>query len=170
MENWIKIGKVLKTKGFDGTMIVRFDYPVLEDNFKAFFIQKNQQFLPLLIEKKEELDEESYLIKWSKYPTKEAAQTLHNQDLYIAQNIAETHFDFEAMEDFTGYEVYNFDDKLGVVSDILESNFQETLEVKLANEKTLLIPFIDEFIETIDDEKKAIYCQLSDEFIEMFTT
>jgi ribosomal 30S subunit maturation factor RimM len=83
--------------------------------------------------------------------------------------LAEKHFDLEEIEDYMGFEVYNFDEKIGEIVDIFENNFQETIEVKLSDDKNLLIPFIDEFIETIDEDKKIIYCNLNPEFIEMFS-
>lgn len=168
-DNWKLIGKILKTKGFDGTTIVAFDYPIIEAGFKAFFIQKNNQFSPLLIESIQSSDEFTAHIKWKNYSSKEQAQLLHNREIFLDNLIAEKHFDLEEIDDYIGYTVYNFEDKLGEVMDIFENNFQETLDVKMENGKNVLIPFIDEFIETIDEDEKAIYCSLSPEFIEMFS-
>jgi 16S rRNA processing protein RimM len=167
--NWIHIGKILKTKGFDGTTIVGLEMPIIDTSFKACFIQKNNQQSPLLIESMTEVDDFTLHIKWKNYESKELAQSICNRELFMDIALVEKYFDQEVDEDYIGFDVYNFDEKIGEVIDIFENNFQETIEVKLADDKNLLIPFIDEFIETIDEDKQAIYCNLSPEFTEMFT-
>jgi 16S rRNA processing protein RimM len=167
--NWTQIGKILKTKGFDGTTIVGLDLPMHDATFKACFIQKNNQYSPLLIESMTEVDDFTLHIRWKNYASKELAQSICNRELYLDSDLVEKYFDIEEDEDYIGFEVYNFEEKIGEVVDILENNFQETIEVKISENKHLLIPFIDEFIETIDEDKKIIYCNLSPEFIEMFS-
>lgn len=169
MENWTTIGKVLKTKGFDGTTVIGLNMPIIDAEFKACFIQKNNQYSPLLIESITEIDDFTLHIRWKNYSSKELAQSICNRELFMDNNQVEMYFDIEEDEDYIGFDVYNFEDKIGEVVDILENNFQETIEVKMVDGKSLLIPFIDEFIETIDEDKKAIYCSLSPEFIEMFS-
>ncbi len=169
MENWATRGKILKTKGFDGTTVIGLNMPIIDAEFKACFIQKNNQYSPLLIESISEIDDFTLHIRWKNYSSKELAQSICNRELYMDNNQVEMYFDIEEDEDYIGFDVFNFEDKIGEVIDILENNFQETIEVNLVDDKKLLIPFIDEFIETIDEDKKAIYCSLSPEFIEMFS-
>lgn len=165
----IEIGKILKTKGFDGTTLVEFHYPILNSDFKAFFIGQNSQYTPLLIEKILPIDENTFQIIWKRYTSKELAVNLNNRLLYMEEDIAEIHFDTDSLEDFTGYQVCNFENALGLVSGIYESNLQETLEVEMENGKKLLIPLVDEMITTIDEEKKIIYVELDEEFIRTFS-
>jgi ribosomal 30S subunit maturation factor RimM len=165
----IEIGKILKTKGFDGTTIVEFYYPIVQGEFKAFFIGKNSQYTPLLILKSQPIDEHTFHILWLRHESKELAVNLNNCELYMEEEIAEAHFDLEALEDFMGYQVYNFDNLLGIVSGLYENNLQETIEVEMNNGKKLLIPLIDEMISTIDDENESIYVELDDEFIRTFS-
>jgi 16S rRNA processing protein RimM len=165
-----KVGTILKTKGFDGTTVVSFDYPILEANFKALFISKGSMYLPLIVEKIEQPDDYTLLIKWKNYNSKEEAQLLHNKELFLDEKFIPNYFDEEELDEFIGYEVYNREEKLGEVIDLYQTNQQETLEIKLADNKKLLVPLIEEFVVTIDDEKSIIYCELSKEFIEMFSS
>lgn len=165
----IEIGKILKTKGFDGTTIVQFYQPIIDSTFKAFFIGKNSQYIPLLIEKFNPIDEDSAHIIWARYKSKELAVSLSNQEIFMEEDIAKLHFNLEALEDFAGYQVFNFDKMIGIVSGLYENNLQETLEVEMSDGKKLLIPLIDEMIQIIDDEKQAIYVELDDEFIKTFS-
>lgn len=165
-----KVGMILKTKGFDGTTIVNFDYPILKPDFKALFVSKGSMYQPLLIEKIEQSDDFTLLIKWKNYNSKEEAQLLHNKEVYLEENLILNYFDEEEQDDLIGYEVYNGEEKLGEVIDLYQTNQQETLEVRLIDDKKLLIPLIENYVVTIDDEKEIIYCELSKEFIEMFSS
>ena len=165
----LEIGKILKTKGFDGTTLVQFHYTVTHPEFKAFFIGKNSQYTPLLIEKYEPIDEHTAHILWKKHDSKELAVSLNNQGLFMEESIAQSYFDLEEVEDFIGYQVFNFEDKIGIVTGLYENNFQETLEVEMANGKKLLVPLIDEMIKTIDDEQESIHVELDEEFIKTFS-
>lgn len=165
-----KIGTILKTKGFDGTTIVLFDFPILKADFKALFISKGSMYLPLLIERLEQTDDFTLLIKWKNYNSKEEAQLLHNKELFLDEKLIPNYFDEEELDDFIGYEVYNGEEKLGEVIDLYQTNQQETLEIRLENNQKLLVPLIEEYVITIDDEKEAIYCNLTEEFIDMFSS
>lgn len=165
----IAVGKIHKTKGFDGTTVVEFFYSVTNENFMAFFIEKGTQYTPLIVESISSADG-NYHIRWKKYHSKELAQTLHHQDLYMDEKLFSQHFEEEDNEDVVGYEVYNYEHKIGFVSHIFDHGYQETLEVTLVDDKKLLIPYIDEMILTIDDDQRAIYCALNSEFLTTFTS
>lgn len=165
-----KIGTILKTKGFDGTTICSFDFPILKAEFKALFISKGSMYQPMLLEKKEQTDDFTVLIKWKNYDTKEQAQLLHNKELFLDEALISQFFDDEELDEFIGYEVYNGEEKLGEVIDLYQTNQQETLEIRLENGENLLVPLIEKYVITIDDEKEAIYCNLTEEFIDMFSS
>lgn len=170
MNSLKKIGTILKTKGFDGTTIVAFDFPIINSDLKALFISKGTMHQPLLIEKVEQTNDFTLLIKWKNYNSKEEAQLLHNKELFLDEKLIPNYFDEEELNDFIGYEVYNGEGKLGEVIDLYQTNQQETLEVRLANGQKLLVPLIELYVITIDDEKETIYCNLTEEFIKMFTS
>jgi ribosomal 30S subunit maturation factor RimM len=166
----ITIGRILKTKGYDGTTIIDFYYPIVDSEFKAFFIEKNGQYLPLLIDKINITSEHTSYILWKNYASKELAVSLNNMDLCMEESLAQKHFDLESLEDFTGYDVFNYDKKIGTVNQLYENNFQETVEVLLSNGKSLLIPLIEPLLATIDDDAKTIHFELDDEFIKTFSS
>ena len=169
MNSFIKIGTILKTKGFDGTTLVALDAAIIDPSIKAVFVQKGSMYSPLLIEKLTKIDDFTLHIKWTNYSSKEQAQALNSREIFIDENLLSQFFDEEIAEDLEGYEVYNLDEKIGEVITIYQNNHQETLEIKLNNAKLLLVPLIEEYVITIDDEKMAIYCQLTEEYIELFS-
>lgn len=167
------VGKILKTKGYDGTTIVEFYYPVIGSDIRAFFVQKRSQTpTPLLIDHWQTIDEFTSHIRWQKYPSKEEAQSLHQAELHLDTDIAATAFDLDAStDDFIDYIVYLREERIGIVTQILDLGQQETMVVKLdSNDQEIMIPMHEHFIVTIDDDQEAIYVVLSDEYLETFTS
>ena len=58
--------------------------------------------------------------------------------------------------DLIGCDVYNKDEKVGRVDDIINSNSHSTLRIKREGKKDLLYPFVERFIESIDISNKRI--------------
>ena len=48
------------------------------------------------------------------------------------------------------------DEKIGVVTDVMEVPQGEILRIKLNSGKKVLVPYVDEFIESVDIDKKEI--------------
>lgn len=165
-----KIGIILKTKGFDGTTIVEFDFPLIREDIKALFITKGAMKQPLLIERIEQNGPHTFYIKWKNYDTKEQAQALHNKELFLDEMLFEQWFEEMEMEDFMGYKVFNRDEEIGKVVGLYETTQQETIEVELKTNKKLLIPLNDHYILTIDDTQQIIYCDLTAEYVELFSS
>jgi len=170
MNEFKAIGRILKSKGFDGTSIAHFTSPCIDPNFRALFIQKGVMYQPLLIERCEWVDDTTAHIKWKGYDSKEQVSTLHNRELYLDEKIALKHFKELEEEDLIGYEMYVGEEKFGTVIGIYETPQQETMEIQLLNDKKLLVPLIEEYVITIDDEKEIIYCELSNEYIDIFSS
>ena len=145
-------------------------FPTSAHKFKALCITKNEIHSPLLISSIDLIDKSTAHIKWLNYDSKEQSQSLNNEQVFILEERAESHFDLTEDESYEDFEVYNGDKKLGIVSSIFENNFQETLEIELDSGKKLLIPFIDEYVSTIDEYKKIIYTQVTEDFITMFSS
>ncbi len=169
MNSFIKIGTILKTKGFDGTTLVTLDAVLIDSTIKAVFVEKGTMHSPLIIEKLTKIDDYTVHIKWANYSSKEQAQALNNREIFINETLLGQFFDEELSEDLVGYAVYNLDENIGEVIAIYQNNHQETLEIKLSNDKLLLVPLIDEYVITIDDDKIAIYVQLTEEYIQLFS-
>lgn len=164
------IGKIHKTKGYDGTLIVEWLFPILNQTMKACFAMKNGKRLPLLIHQIDYKDAFTAHIVFKKYESKELAQSLHGLNIEIDESQASSMFDLEEIENYENYLVYNFDIKIGQVERVIDQGYQETLEVKLENGKKLLIPFVEEIILTIDVSITSLYVELDDHFIETFSS
>lgn len=164
---FVKIGKILKSKGFDGTMRIAFDYDLIDKNFKAFFIQKQGIFSPYLIEKID-FDGESALVKFTKIKSKEETTGLNQMELFLPEHIAEQCFEIIDWEDYMDYTVYDKKTMLGSVIEIYESKAQTTLEVKLQNtEKTVLIPYVKDWIIEENETDRILYFELPEGLLDL---
>lgn len=74
---------------------------------------------------------------------------LKNSEVFI--NREDYTFSGILNEDLYGKKVYNYDKYIGILDNIIENPSQELLVVK-NNEKEYLIPYVDEFIEKIDED------------------
>lgn len=115
MNSFIKIGTILKTKGFDGTTLVVLDTAIIDSSIKAVFIQKGSMYSPLIIEKLTKIDDYTLHIKWANYSSKEQAQTLNNREIFINETLLGQFFDEELSEDLVGYAIYNLDENIGEI-------------------------------------------------------
>lgn len=154
----IPVGTILKTKGFDGTLLVEFYYEIHHDVFKVLFIKTNEIETPLLISKSHQDSESTYGIQFQSYDTKEKAQKLNGTTVYMSEDMALKHFDVIEDDDYIGYEVYDRDLFLGTVVEVYTTKFQETLEIEEPHGTKFLIPFVDELLNEIDpDTRKIVY-------------
>jgi len=160
----VEIGKILKTKGFEGETLVSWNFEAMDiKEIKGFFFEKNEKKTPIVAEYIEPIDEFSAVIKWALYNQKETATTLNNCPLYLMHELAEKHFEIDHVEGWIGYEVYDDQVSIGLVSDVLDNKMQLLLEL----ENGILIPFVEEFIDEINVEEQKIYMQLPEGILEL---
>jgi 16S rRNA processing protein RimM len=160
----VEIGKILKTKGFEGETLVSWHYEAINiQEVKGFFYEKNNKKTPIVVERVEPIDEFSAVIKWVQYHQKETASTLNNCSLFLMEDLAEAHFEIDHTEGWIGFEVYDDQVSIGIVSDVLDNKMQLLLEL----DNGILIPFVEEFIEEINVEQQQIYMQLPEGILDL---
>lgn len=62
-------------------------------------------------------------------------------------------------DDLIGCKVFDYQKEIGIVFDVLEVPQGEILCIKLHNQKEAYVPFVDEFVKTLDTDKKEIYIE-----------
>ena len=76
-------------------------------------------------------------------------------NLYV--DIDEVRVDGEIYyDDLIDCDCFVGDEKIGVVTDVMEVPQGEILRIKLNSGKKVLVPYVDEFIESVDIDKKEI--------------
>lgn len=151
------IGKITGTFGIKGELKVysesdfkEFRFRVGADlilkkaritkNVKVTSMRFNQKNILITIDDIKDINEVIDLVGLDIYTTEEAP--LNDDEMYV--------------DDLIGLKVYNQNDEyLGIVNDIISIPSNDIIEV-IDNQNKILIPFIDDFIISIDEEKIII--------------
>ncbi|MBE5969116.1 MAG: 16S rRNA processing protein RimM [Lachnospiraceae bacterium] len=176
MEDLLRVGVVSSTHGLKGEVKVfpttddvkRFDYlkdVVLVSNKERLELEVSnvRYFKNMVIVKFKGIDDINDIEKYKGselFVTRENAIPLEEDEYYIA--------------DLLDCKVY--DEKaafIGVLSEVLTSSANDVYVVKTSdesadiykNEKELLIPYVDEYISSIDIENKKIIAKNTDRFL-----
>lgn len=107
------------------------------------------------------------VIKFKKFDSLRDTQVLIDREIYVEEkdkvNLPDNHF---FVHDLIGSEVIIEKETIGVVSDVMKSKANDILVVSSDDKKEILIPFVLNFIEKFDAEKKKLILSISKDFLE----
>lgn len=142
LSGWLKVNSFSETK----EKLCSYDY---------FFISEKDNFIKLEVES-EKIDK-SVKIKFRDFESREDTDKLIGKDLYIEQDQLEKLGENEFYwKEILGLNVYlNNDQKVGVVSDIIETGANDVLVI--TGENTFLVPYLfGQSIKLIDLKEQKI--------------
>lgn len=155
-----KIGKTVGLKGFS-KLYIDSDFPEQFKKDSKFFTDKKQELIV------ESYNSKNETVKFQGIDSVEAAKKLTNRLLYSSQEDTKEncklgqnqYFWFDIMD----CKVVEDEEILGVVDDIQRLPLSDYLSVKTSNElvekdlaKSFLIPYLDEYVITVDINSKTI--------------
>lgn len=158
------VGRIFKPHGYKGEMNVdlNLDKEALEVSKPAFFVKIDNILVPFFVEKAGGGASGTAFIKFKGVDSDKEAAKFDKKEMYVLKSwlsstlgITEDEFEREA-NGLKGYEVLlkETGETLGTVSDVEEGVEYDYLVVTdPLGEKTFSIPFIEEFIEEIEDPK-----------------
>lgn len=142
----VLVGEIVNTHGIKGELRIVSDFKYKD----KVFIKGNKLYLG---KRKQEVILNSYrkhkiydMVTFEGISDINDAIIFKGDDVYIKRK--DLDIDGYVDEDIIGLDVYNLDDYVGKVTNIIK-NKQEILVVKKKN-KSYMIPFVDEFIMNID--------------------
>ncbi len=155
-----------KPHGFKGHIKFQFAEE-LNDQFaeiEHLFVKNKGTYIPYFIEEISFPNNQYCIVKLEDIND----DSLKLTELYIDENDTELYIDIDENEE--AYIGYTCEDvNYGILGPILRMDIMPAQEMAIIDYKgrELLIPFVDEFIAEIDDEKQTILFQLPDGFLEI---
>lgn len=149
----ILVGKIINTHGIKGELKLLSDFDKLDRLCKIDF--------PIYI------DEQKYLIKNYRYHKNCLLITLDNytninevlflvgKNVYVERTDLDLKKDEYLLSDLIGASVYDNEVLLGTVSEIIISKMYPIIRIT-KGEKSFLVPLIEKYIKSFDEERKII--------------
>lgn len=165
-----KIGKLQKSHGIKGDIIVMYDQSEYADiDVDFYFLDIDAIYVPFMIEEVNFMTDTRGIVKFEDIDTQEEASKYSNIDVYILKSeMPETNVDDNASSWnwFVGYKIIDQNkNNLGEVIDIDDATMN-TLFILERDGEEYLIPATEDFITNIDEESKTIYLELPEGLIE----
>ena len=173
-EDIVAIGKFQKTHALQGELnaIVDVQEDYAEDD-KPFIVDVDGIYVPFYIESIRPKGSTSYLVQLAGVDSQEEAQQFVNKEIYAMRSDLIDYFEtdgetFVDPDDIEGYEVVDSRlGDLGKVKEVNDATANVLLVVDTPDGDELLVPFVDEFVEEIDQDNKRIVVSLPEGLLEI---
>ena len=166
--NWyaqVRVARIGKPHGIRGEVTIELftdspDTRFIKDSVFNVRVGKRQMpvFGSLTVEKAR-WNKNIMLLKFSEVSDRNTAESLRNSELYAEPEEPEPDEDSWYADDLIGLGVHQKDIEspvVGEVSGLITSEVQDLLEVRLLNGNEVLLPFVEEIVPEIDQERGAI--------------
>ena len=161
LDEYITIGKVGKSYGKDGALKLgveeRYEQSVLDS--AVLFIPVAGKPAPFFVEAY--LSEEPLIVKLEEVDSKEDAQPLCNQPLFLRpQDLQAEEEEEEGYQAIIGYTIHDEEaGKIGVIHGVQELP-EQVLAVVAYEGRDILIPINEHFLRDFDPERKTVLMDL----------
>ena len=165
-----KIGHIARSHGVQGdVLIIPESYvPTLFDSLDLVRIENTRgDLIPARIESvrvQEKNNRLSFFVKFEHVTDRTQAEQLKQLAVYASREQVKDLLDQQ--DDslaVTSFEVWQDDNKVGSVTNIIQNPAQAILEVETGSQEQLLIPFVDEYITAVDEKRQRLQCQNLDQ-------
>jgi len=136
---------------------------LLDNNDLFWIIDEHNMLVPLRVDsyKKAGDSSETFFVQFDGITSRDAAVPLTNVTLYLELNNVQQRTESQKMENDRAVDIIDYvildqqNNSEGSVVDLVESPAHPILVL----DTDLMIPFVDEFIVSVDEERKIIYCK-----------
>ncbi len=156
---YLEVGKIVGTFGIKGELKLYSESDFIEERLtpgNVLYLKRKETFEPVIIDKAR-LHKNNYMISINGYTNINDVLEYVGLSLYVDTEKAKPLNEGEYYcDELIGLDVFNQNQELiGKVIDVLEIPTYKLLEVK-DNKKIFLVPFIDEFILEVEEDKIII--------------
>lgn len=164
----IEIGYIVKTHGYKGELKARI-YSSIEfdiDAVNAFFLVDKGEKVPYFVEDFYFAEDEDAFIKFEEIDSKEIGKKFKSSKLYLDEKLISFADEFAELK-YKGYQLHDINHgNVGIVEDVIEYPHQIMLETTVDG-NSILVPFQEALIESINEADKTITFNLPEGFLEI---
>jgi 16S rRNA processing protein RimM len=165
------LGKITKPHGLKGEVTIWLDVDVPENyiDLDGLFLEIKGQLVPYIIEELQVRGKKS-IVKFEDIKSIEATETIIDAEAYLPiKKLPKLKGKQFYYHEVIGYQIIdsNSQKDLGELKAIYESTGQDLFAVDI-NETEVLIPIIDNFLDTIDHSEKRIHVTLPDGLLDIY--
>ncbi|MFK8265965.1 ribosome maturation factor RimM [Capnocytophaga cynodegmi] len=165
------VGTIVSKFSFKGEVLVKLDSddPELYENLESVFIALGNNLVPFFVEKCSLHKSDLLRIKFEDVENESDADALLKHKLYLPLSFLPklngNKFYYHEVIGFTMEDIeYGY---VGTITGVNDSTSQALFEVK-NNDKEILIPMNDEFLEKVDRENKKIIVKTPEGLIDLY--
>ncbi len=155
---YLNVGKIVTTHGIKGEVKIKIetdDLSRFDKNNKLYLGKDEKNIQKEIIVNNARMQKDMILLSFNNITNINDVLEYVGLNLYV--NIDEVRKDDEIYyDDLIGCNAIVDNKVIGVVEDVMEVPQGEILRIKKINGKTALVPYVDEFIASVDINKKEI--------------
>ncbi len=162
-----KIGKISGTHHLKGTIKVTtaFDNIELLEGNKVMLENKQGLKKVLEVSKVKRINNKIVLLDFVGIGNKTDAMALISYDLFVRRDLlGDINEEEYYTQDLVGMDVYNKDEYLGQVEDVMETGAHD---IYIVGEDEIMVPAVDAFVLEIDFDNKKIITDLPEELLNL---
>ncbi|MFT5725583.1 MAG: 16S rRNA processing protein RimM [Bacteroidia bacterium] len=157
----LEVGRVIKTHGYEGKVRFEIFNSIDIDSKEPIFMMFDHKPVPFFIT--EISTKNPYIVAIDNITTLDQAQQLLGKGLYLPK----FHEPEEEEDTLIGYTIFDTTHgRIGTVKEITDNGAQDLLVVEF-EDKEIMIPFVDELVESISDSEQTITFNLPDGLIQI---
>ena len=168
-EDCYLLGRIRKTTGFTGEVVIGIDYDLSELNPDLEFVHLEIEgsLIPFFIDKCDFSNAKSMKVSFIDVPSQEKAKKLLDCLVFIEKCQLANQKHTKVLQGIEGYSVWDETlGEIGKVDSILENPGQDLLVV-IQDDKEILIPVADEIILAVDQKKRRILVDLPEGLLDL---
>lgn len=170
-EECFYLGKIVGKFSFKGEVLIKLDTdePEMYTEMESVFIDYNDNLVPFFIDTSSLHKSALLRVKFEDIDTEDDAEDLVGAELYLPLSLLPELDD----DQFYFHEIIGFDvidtkhGNIGKIVSINDSTAQSLFEIK-KDDKQVLIPMNDEFIEKLDKENQKIHINTPEGLVELY--
>ena len=166
----IHIGTIRRTFGYKGELTIFIKSPIGDElmDIDFLFIDIDKEIVPFYIENLTFRDDNSALVKFQDIDNTDLAKQFVNHDLFVPKNDIKSklYLQLNFMK-IIGFDVIdNTHGQIGKVEEIINNGEQYLMRIT-KKETEILVPFVDEIIDAIDEKGKVVIIDTPDGLIDL---